>query len=153
MKQITTLLKKKITSSISSVTLLCYLRNTRFFWSSVTLDHYFYKLDTKLRKSLKGILNFFKLQLYLRARTIYQTLFVVKTVFPKNLHLVFVFKFQCELCNASYYGPCWRHLNEGIEEHIRVSALTKTKVKLKDSAISDRLLLCNHLHLLKVLVY
>ena len=44
----------------------------------------------------------------------------------------------------SYYGECVRHLNLRIGEHIGISSLNKKKVKLKGSAVSDHLLLCNH---------
>ena len=53
-------------------------------------------------------------------------------------------KFQCGFCNESYYGECVRDLNVRIGEHIRISLLTKKKVKYKGSAVSDHLLLCNH---------
>ena len=38
-----------------------------------------------------------------------------------------------------------RHLNVEIEEHIRISPLAKKNVEPKSSAVSDHLLLCNHL--------
>ena len=81
---------------------------------------------TKLRKSLKGILNRFKDRI------------------PKELTSGVVYKFQCGLCNESCYGECVRHLNVRIGEHIGISLLTRRKVKPKGSAVSDHLLLCNH---------
>ena len=62
----------------------------------------------------------------------------------KELTSVVVCKFQCGLCNESYYSECARHLNVKLGEHIGISPLTKNKVKPKDSAVSDHLLLCNH---------
>ena len=41
-----------------------------------------------------------------------------------------IFKFQCGLCNVSYYGECVRHLSVIFGEHIKMSPLTKKKVKL-----------------------
>ena len=63
---------------------------------------------------------------------------------PKEFTSGVVYKFQCGLCNESYNGQCARHLHVRIGEHIGVSPLTRKKVKLKSSAVSDHLLLCNH---------
>ena len=49
---------------------------------------------------------------------------------PKELTSGVVYKFQCGLCNEYYYGKCVRHLNTRIGEHIKISPLTKKKVKL-----------------------
>ena len=70
--------------------------------------------------------------------------FRFKDRIPKELTSGVVYKFQCGLCNESYYGECVRHLNVRIGEHIGISPLTKKKVKPKGSAVSDHLLLCNH---------
>ena len=63
---------------------------------------------------------------------------------PKELTSGVVYEFQCGLCNESYYGECIRHLNVRTGEHIGISSLTKKKVKLKGSTISDHLFFCNH---------
>ena len=42
------------------------------------------------------------------------------------------------------YGECVRNLNVRIGEHIGISPLARKKVKPRDSAVSDHLLLCNH---------
>ena len=63
---------------------------------------------------------------------------------PKELTSGVVYKFQCGLCNESYYGECVRHLNVRIGEHIGISTLTRKKVKPKGSAVRNHLLLCNH---------
>ena len=68
--------------------------------------------------------------------------FHVKDCIPNELTSGVVYKFKCGLCSESYYGKCVRHLNARIEEHIGMSPWTKKKVK--DSALSDHLLLCNH---------
>ena len=49
--------------------------------------------------------------------------------FKDHLKSGVVFKFQCGLCNESYYGECVRHLNVRIGEHIWISPLTSKKVK------------------------
>ena len=62
---------------------------------------------TKLRKSLKDILNCCKLKIQLKVKTNQQRFFVLKIVFPRNLSTSGVaYKFQCKLCNESYYSEC-----------------------------------------------
>ena len=69
---------------------------------------------------------------------------LLKDRIPKELTSGAIYKFKCGLCIESYYDECVRHLNVRIGDHIRISPLTKKKVKPKSSAISDHLLLCNH---------
>ena len=99
---------------------------------------------TKLRKSLKGILNCCKLQIVFKSQNKLAKAFCFKDCISKELTSGVVYKFQCWLCNESYYGECERHLNVRIGEHIGISWLTKKKVKSKGSAVSNHLLLCNH---------
>ena len=99
---------------------------------------------TKLRKSLKGILNCCKLQIVFESQNKLAKAFRFKDRIPKELASGVVYKFQCGLCNESYYGECVRHLNVRIGEHIGISPLTRKKVKPKGSAVSDHLLLWNH---------
>ena len=70
--------------------------------------------------------------------------FHFKDQIPNNLTSVVIYKFQCGLCNESYYGECMRHLDVRIGEHIGISPLTRKQVKPKNSSIADHLLLCNH---------
>ena len=64
-----------------------------------------------------------------------------KDPIPKDIISVVVYKFQCGLCNESYYGE-----SIGPGEHIGVSPLTGKKVKpLKNSAFCDHLPHCNFL--------
>ena len=99
---------------------------------------------TKLRKSLKGIFNCCKLQIVFKSQNKLAKAFRFKDRIPKELTSGVVYKFQCGLCNESYYGECIRHLNVRIGEHIRISPLTKKKVKPKGSAVSNHLLRCNN---------
>ena len=99
---------------------------------------------TKLRKSLKGILNCCKLQIVFKSQNKLAKSFRFKDYIPKEFTSGVVYKFQCGFRNESYYGECIIHLNVRIGEHIGISPLTKKKVKPKGSAISDHLLLCNH---------
>ena len=70
--------------------------------------------------------------------------FRFKDRIPKKLKSGAVYKFQCGLCNESYYGECVRHLNVKFGEHIGISPLTKKKVKPKGSAVSNHLLVRYH---------
>ena len=99
---------------------------------------------TKLKKSLKNILNCCKLQIVFKNKTRLGNNFHFKDQIPKDLTSGVVYKFQCGFCNESYYGECIRHLNVRIGEHIGISPLTRKQVKPKNSSIADHLLLCNH---------
>ena len=63
---------------------------------------------------------------------------------PKGLTSDVVYKFQCGLCNESYYGECVRHLNARIGKHNSISPLTKKQVKPKNSSVADPLLFSKH---------
>ena len=63
---------------------------------------------------------------------------------PNNLTSGVVFKFQCGLCNESYYGECVRHLNVRIGKQLGISPPPKKQVKPKKSSVADHLLFCNH---------
>ena len=108
---------------------------------------------TKLRKSLKGILNCCKLQIVFKSQNKLVKAFCFKDRIPEELTSGVVYKFQSGFCNESYYGECFRHLNVRIGEHIRISPLTNKKVKPKGSGVSDHLLLCNHSPFLKILLF
>ena len=71
-------------------------------------------------------------------------MFRFKDCVPKELTSGVVYKFQCGLCNETYYGETVRHLVVRSGEHIGVSPLTNKKVKAKESSIKDHLLFCNH---------
>ena len=66
---------------------------------------------TKLRKSLKGILNCCKLQIVFKSQNKLTNAFRFKDRIPKELTSGVVYKFQCGLCNESYYDECVRRLN------------------------------------------
>ena len=100
------------------------------------------KTGTKLKKSLKNILNFCKLQIVFKNKTTLGNNFHFKDQIPKDLFSCVVYKFQCGLCNEFYYGECMRHLNFRIGEHIGLSPPTRKQVK--SSSVADHLLLCNN---------
>ena len=90
---------------------------------------------TKWQKSIKGVFNCCKLQV----------IFKSKNKLCNNLSLTsgVVYKFQCGLCNESYYGECVRHLAVRSGEHIGISLLTNKRVQpRKDSAVCHHLLNC-----------
>ena len=99
---------------------------------------------TKLKKSLKGILNCCKLEIVFKRQNKLAKAFRFKDRITKELTSGVVYKFQCGLCNESYYRECVKHLNVRIGEQIGILPLTKKKVKLKGSAASNDLLLYNH---------
>ena len=70
-----------------------------------------FKTRTKLRKSLKDILNCCKLQIVFKSQNKLAKAFCFKDCISKELTSGVVYKFQCGLCNESYYGECIRHLN------------------------------------------
>ena len=102
------------------------------------------QIRTTLKMSLKNILNYCKLQIVFKNKTRLGNNFHFKDQIPKDLTSGVVYKFQCGLCNESYYGECMRHLNVRIGEHIGISSLTRKQVKPKNSSAANHLLLCNH---------
>ena len=101
---------------------------------------------TKLQQALKGVLNCCKLEIVFKCQTKLSHSFRYKDPIPKDLISGVVYKFQCGLCNESYYGESIRHLDIRSGEHIGVSPLTGKKVKpSNNSAICDHLLHCNFL--------
>ena len=99
---------------------------------------------TKSRKSLKGILNCCKLQIEFKSQNKLAKAFRFEDRISKELTSGVVYKFQCGLCNESYYVECVRHLNVRNGEHIGITPLTRKKIKPKGSAVSNHSLLCNH---------
>ena len=80
---------------------------------------------TKLKKSLKNILNYCKLHIVFKNKTRLDN-FYFKDQIPKDLLSGVVYKFQFGLCNESYYGELMRHLNIRTGDHIGISPLTKS---------------------------
>ena len=99
---------------------------------------------TKLRKSLRDILNCCKLLIVFKNKTRLDNNFHFKHQIPKDLTSGVVYKFECGLCNESYNGECMRHSNVRIGKHIGISPLTRKQVKPKKTAVADHLLCCNH---------
>ena len=100
---------------------------------------------TKLQQALKGVLNCCKLEIVFKSPTRISNSFCYKDSIPKDLICGVVYKFQCGLCNESYYVESIRHLDIRSGEHIGVSTLNRKNVKPNNSVICDHLLHCNFL--------
>ena len=100
---------------------------------------------TKLQQVINGVLNCCKLEIAFKCQTKFSNSFRFKDPLPKDLISGVVYKFQCGLCNESYYGESIKHLDIRSGEHIGVSPFTGKKVKpIKNSAVRDHLLHCNY---------
>ena len=100
---------------------------------------------TKLQKSIKEVLNWCKLQVIFKSQNKLYNNLCFKDHVPQVLTSGVVYKFQCGLCNESFYGECVRHLAVRSGEHIGISPLTNTMVQpRKDSAVCHHLLNCNY---------
>ena len=109
---------------------------------------------TKLQQALKGVLNCCKLEIVFKCQTRLSNSFRYKDPIPKDLISGVVYKFQCGLCNESYYSESIRHLDIRSGEHIGVAPFTRKKVKpSKNSAICDHLPHCNFYPLFTALVF
>ena len=97
-----------------------------------------------MKEVTKNIFNGYRLQTVFKNKARLGNYFHFKDRIPKDLTSRVIFKFQCGLCNESYYGGCVRHLNVRIGEHIGISTLTKKQVNPKCKSVADHLLFCNH---------
>ena len=59
---------------------------------------------TKLQQAIKGVLNCCKLEIVFKCQTKLSNSFRFKDPIPKDLISGVLSKFQCGLCNESYYG-------------------------------------------------
>ena len=70
----------------------------------------FLQTRTKLKKSLKGILNCCKLQIVFKSQRKLVNVFRFKDRLPFELVSGVVYKYTCGRCNSSYYGETDRLL-------------------------------------------
>ena len=106
----------------------------------------FLLIRTKLQQALKGVLNCCKLEIAFKCQTSLSNSFRHRDPMPKDVIISGVYKFQCGLCNESYYGDSIRHLDVRSGEYIGLSPLTEKEVKPShNSAVCDHLLRCNFL--------
>ena len=78
--------------------------------------------------------------------------FRFKDRIPKELTSGFVYKFQCGLCNESYYGECLRHLNVRIGSILESHHWPKRKLSLRVVLLAIICYFVIIYHLLKRLV-
>ena len=83
-----------------------------------------FQARTKLQQALKGVLSSCKLEIVFKCQTRVSNSF--RDLFRDLLSGV-VYKFQCALCNESYYGESMKHLDTRFGEHIDVSPGTGKK--------------------------
>ena len=104
-------------------------------------------MKTRLRKSFKSILNRCKFRIVFKSQRKLANVFWFKDRLPFDLVTGAVYEYTFGgRCNSRHYGVTSRHLKVRSREHIRLSPLTFRKVKpSKESAIRDRLLICNNI--------
>ena len=93
-----------------------------------------------LKKSSKNILNCCKLQIVFKNKTRLGNNLHFRDQVPKDLTSGVFFKFQCGLCNESYYREC---MSVRIGEHIGIWRVTRKQGEPKNSFVADHLLICN----------
>ena len=118
-----------------------------FFLSLPYLGEISLQTGTKLRKSLKGLLNSCQLQIVFKRQRKHSNAFCFKDCLPFDLVPRVVYKYTSGKSNSTYYGDTERHLKVRSEEHhLGISPLTFKKTKpSKNSAIRDHLLNCNNI--------
>ena len=75
---------------------------------------------TKLRKSLKGLLNSCKLQIVFKSQRKLSNVFHFKDRLPSDLVSGVVYKYTCGMCNFTYGGETDRHLKVRSGKHIGI---------------------------------
>ena len=107
------------------------------------LGEIFLQTRTKLRKSLKGLLNSCKIQIVFKSQRKLSNVFRFRDRLPSDLVSGVEYKYTCGKCNSTYYGETDRQLKVRSGKHIEISPLTFKKTKpSKESPIHDHLL--NH---------
>ena len=107
---------------------------------------------TKLRKSLKDLLNSCKLPIVFKIKRKLSIVFRFKDRLLSDLVSGVVYKYTCGRCSSAYYGETDRHLKIRSGEHIGLSPLTFKKTKpSKESTVRYHLLNCNKIRLLRSL--
>ena len=125
---------------------LIIVEKKTLFLSSPYLGEISLWTRTKLRKSLKDLLNSCKLEIVFKSQRKLSNVFRFKDRLPSDLVSGAVYKYTCGRCNSTYYGQTDRRLKVRSGEHIGISPLTFKKTKpSKESAIRDHLLNCNNI--------
>ena len=99
----------------------------------------------KLLKSIKRVLNCYKLKVSFKSQSKLCNNFRFKDPVTQILTSGLVYKFQCGSCNEYQYGECMRHLALRSGEHIDNSPSTNKRVHPRQaSAVCHHLLNCNY---------
>ena len=72
-------------------------------------------MRTKQQQALQGVLNCCKLEIAFKCQTRLSNSLCYRDPVPEDLISSAVYKFQCGLCNESYYGNSIRHLDVSLE--------------------------------------
>ena len=84
------------------------------------------------------------MQIVFKNKTILSNNFHFKDRILKDLTSGVVYKFQCGLCNESYYGECVRHLTVRLCSTYWFITTYQKRIKSKNSSLGNHLLFCNH---------
>ena len=95
-------------------------------------------------KSLKDLLNSWKLQIVFKSQKKLSNVFCFKDGLPSDWVSGVVYKYTCGRCNSTYYGETNRHLKVRSVEHIVISPSTFKKTKAS-SASRDHFLNYNNI--------
>ncbi|XP_057299414.1 uncharacterized protein LOC130630029 [Hydractinia symbiolongicarpus] len=103
------------------------------------------KLRTHLVKTFDKHLPCCKLRVIFKSGCRIGNFFRFKDRVSKALRSKVVYKYQCDGCNAIYYGKTMRHLKVRACEHMAVSALTGKSVKsINPSAVLEHVVFCKN---------
>ncbi|XP_057296240.1 uncharacterized protein LOC130625194 [Hydractinia symbiolongicarpus] len=103
------------------------------------------KLRTHLFKTFDKHLPCCKLRVIFKSGCRIGNFFRFKDRVSKALRSKVVYKYQCDGCNAIYYGKTMRHLKVRACEHMAVSALTGKSVKsINPSAVLEHVVFCKN---------
>ena len=89
------------------------------------------QVRTKIRNTMKGTLNYCKLQVIFKSEGKLSNMFIFKACIRYNLVSGVVYEHTCGRCNFCYYGEIEWHLQVRSGEHIGISPLTFKKNCLK----------------------
>ena len=94
---------------------------------------------------MKNKLSYCNIRFVFQIKCKISNFFTFKNKIPSFLRSGIVYEFQCGSCNVAYYGKTKRHFKVRMCKHLKISALTRERVKGDDnSAIKEHLLFYNH---------
>ena len=101
---------------------------------------------SNLEKTIGDILPCVNLKVVFKIKNTLSSKFTFKDKISKEMRSLLCYKFQCNSCNATYYGKTQRHFKVRVSEHMGVSACKGKNLKsTKDSAVRDHMLICNNI--------